>query len=108
MSNAAKYGEDGGWVGVAVEGTTDGIQIAVSDRGIGISEQDLNHIFDHFYRSSDSNVRRKKGTGIGLTIVSYIVDAHGGTIAVESAPGTGTTFTVTFPYEPPEGAGVAS
>lgn len=108
MSNAAKYGQEGGWVGVAVEGTDDGIQVSVSDRGIGISETDLDHIFDHFYRSSDSSVRRQKGTGIGLTIVSYIVEAHGGTISVESAPGAGTTFTVTFPYEPPEGAGVAS
>ena len=95
MSNAAKYGEEGGWVGVSVEGAADGIQVSVSDRGIGISETDLNHIFDHFYRSSDSMVRRKKGTGIGLTIVSYIVEAHGGTISVESAPGAGTTFTVT-------------
>lgn len=108
MSNAAKYGEEGRWVGVSVRRGLHGVEVSVSDRGIGITEADLDHIFDHFYRSSDSAVRRQKGTGIGLTIVRYIVEAHGGTIAVESAHGKGTTFTVTFPYEPPTGAGVAT
>ncbi len=106
MSNAAKYGQEGGWVGVSVQRGLHGVEVSVADRGIGIAETELDHIFDHFYRSSDSAVRRQKGTGIGLTIVSYIVEAHGGTISVESALGQGTTFTVTFPYEPPDGAGV--
>ncbi|MCB9674976.1 MAG: HAMP domain-containing histidine kinase [Alphaproteobacteria bacterium] len=105
LSNAAKYGSDGGWVGVKVEGTPSGVEISVSDRGIGISAEELPHVFDDFFRSKDPAVRRKKGTGIGLAIVRYIVEAHGGTISVESEAGEGTTFTLSFPLEPPEGAG---
>jgi signal transduction histidine kinase len=69
----------------------------VADRGIGIAREDLPRLFEHFFRSSDPEVRRRKGTGIGLTIVRYIVQAHGGSIAVDSEPGRGTTFTVTLP-----------
>jgi two-component system phosphate regulon sensor histidine kinase PhoR len=108
ISNASKYGRDGGWVGVRVRHGRDGVLVEVSDKGMGISADDTAHIFDHFYRSADKKVRRQKGTGIGLTIVSYIVEAHGGTIGVNSTPGQGTTFTVTFPFEPPPGAGAAT
>ena len=105
ISNAAKYGQDGGWVGVKVVQGLDGVEVSVSDHGIGISKEDQSQIFEHFFRSTDPGVRRQKGTGIGLTIVRYIVEAHGGTIGVESQPGEGTTFTVTLPYEPPPGTG---
>jgi len=105
MSNAAKYGASGGWIGVAVRVNEDGVDVSVSDRGIGISEEDAQQIFEHFYRSTDPKVRRKKGTGIGLTIVRYIVEAHGGSIAVDSAPDRGSTFTISFPFDPPEGHG---
>jgi len=105
MSNAAKYGASGHWVGVAVRVAQDGVDVSVSDRGIGISSNDAEQIFEHFYRSTDPKVRKKKGTGIGLTIVRYIVEAHGGTIAVDSAPNLGSTFTITFPLDPPQGHG---
>jgi len=105
LSNAAKYGAEGKWVGVKVEATETGADVSVSDRGIGISAEELPHIFDDFFRSTDPNVRRKKGTGIGLAIVRYIVEAHGGSISVESEAGEGTTFTLSFPLEPPEGVG---
>lgn len=118
LSNAVKYGSQGGWVGVAVRKAAQRVELSVSDRGMGIAPGDLVHIFDHFYRSSDTRVRRQKGTGIGLTIVSYIVEAHGGTISVDSALDRGTTFTVSFPIEPttlephgedsPGGAGAAT
>ncbi len=105
MSNATKYGAEGKWVGVYVRMGIDGVDVSVSDRGIGISAEDADQIFEHFYRSTDPNVRRRKGTGIGLTIVRYIVEAHGGTVAVDSAPNRGSTFIITFPLDPPEGHG---
>jgi len=108
LSNAAKYGQSGGWVGVKVRAGLDGVDVTVSDRGIGIAPQDLQNIFEHFFRSTDPKVRKRKGTGIGLTIVRYIVDAHGGTITVDSKPGQGTTFTVSFPLEPPPQHGASS
>ncbi|MCA9567869.1 MAG: HAMP domain-containing histidine kinase, partial [Myxococcales bacterium] len=101
LSNAAKYGAEGKWVGVTVENTPAGVELSVSDRGIGISEEELPLVFDDFFRSTDPLVRRKKGTGIGLAIVRYIVEAHGATITVDSEAGEGTTFTITFPTTPP-------
>ncbi len=106
LSNAAKYGSEGKWIGVVARVGLEGIDISVSDRGIGISKEDLRKLFVPFFRSADPQVRRKKGTGIGLNIVRYIVEEHGGSISAESTLNEGTTFTVTFPFEPPSGAGV--
>ncbi len=100
LSNAAKYGAEGKWVGLRMRLALDSIDISVSDRGIGISKSDQARIFEEFYRSSDTNVRRKKGTGIGLSIVRYIINAHGGSLSVDSEPGQGATFTVTLPLGP--------
>ena len=79
--------------------------ISVTDRGIGIDEKELPHVFDNFYRSTDAKVRKQKGTGIGLTIVRYIVEAHDGTISVTSKLGEGTTFTLQLPLEAPKSPG---
>lgn len=97
LSNAAKYGAEGGWVRIAARPTHEAVEVSVSDRGVGISHEELPKIFDRFYRSTDPQVRRYRGTGIGLTIVRYIVDEHSGDIRVVSAPGEGTTFTIVFP-----------
>ena len=97
LSNAIKYGSSGGWVGVRVQDTQTAIEIAFSDHGDGIPMKDLPHVFGQFYRSPDTAVRSKRGTGIGLTIVRYIVQAHGGTISVESTAGLGTTFLINLP-----------
>jgi signal transduction histidine kinase len=72
---------------------------------MGINSEDLKHIFEHFYRSTDQRVRKKKGTGIGLAIVRYIMEAHGGSVSAESAIGNGTSFTVQFPLNPPDSLG---
>ncbi len=101
VSNAAKYGRKGGWIGVQGRMEGAGVAISVSDRGIGIAEDEIPLLFEHFFRSSDPEARRQKGTGIGLTIVQYIVEAHGGTIAVRSDASAGTTFTIHLPLTPP-------
>ncbi|MEN0062569.1 MAG: HAMP domain-containing sensor histidine kinase [Myxococcota bacterium] len=103
LSNAAKYGATGPFAEVRVQSTEDFVEIVVSDRGLGIRAKDLPFVFDDFFRSQDPNVRRRKGTGIGLAIVRYIVEAHGGTIDVHSTPGQGATFTVRLPWQPPVG-----
>ena len=67
------------------------------DRGLGISAADLPHIFDRFYRGDPSRTRTTGGFGLGLAIAKALVEAYGGTIAAESAPGKGTRMTVTLP-----------
>ncbi len=96
LSNAAKYG--GGWVQVSATLLPEGIQIEVADHGIGIDYQEVERIFDKFYRSSDPEARRRKGTGIGLAIVRYIMEAHGGQVSVYSTPGKGSVFHLFFPF----------
>jgi len=97
ISNAIKYGGSGGWLGLSVELDDESVHIEVSDKGIGMEPEDAEHVFDHFYRSRDPEVRKKRGTGIGLAIVRYIVVAHQGSVSVDSAPGKGSTFTVSLP-----------
>jgi signal transduction histidine kinase len=101
LSNAAKYGQDAGWVKVVVDGDGEEVRVAISDGGIGIAPSEQRQIFEQYYRSSDPLARRKKGTGIGLTIVKYILEAHGGRVSVRSALGRGSTFTLHFPLRPP-------
>jgi two-component system phosphate regulon sensor histidine kinase PhoR len=102
LSNAAKYGQEAGWVGVAVRVVEGSVLVEVSDRGIGIAPEDQKRIFTEYYRSADPKARRRKGTGLGLTIVKYIVEAHGGHISVRSTPNVGSTFSLSFPTRPPE------
>ncbi|MFN7145265.1 MAG: sensor histidine kinase, partial [Myxococcota bacterium] len=100
LSNAAKYGQEAGWIKVVVTAHPDEVRVAVSDGGIGIAPEEQRQIFEQYYRSSDPEARRKKGTGIGLTIVKYIMEAHGGRVSVRSAPGQGSVFTLHFPLRP--------
>lgn len=111
LSNAMKYGAGGRWIGVKlvrVGGPRGWVHVSVEDRGFGINAAEVPHVFDDFFRSSDPRVRRTKGTGIGLAIVRYIVEAHRGKIRVESALGQGARFIVELPIEPPSGAGERS
>ena len=80
-----------------VERTPGPIALEVTDTGIGIDEDDLGHLFDRMYRAGEAERRHIQGTGLGLTIVKAIVDAHEATIAVSSEPGKGTTFRVELP-----------
>ena len=71
--------------------------LTVKDSGIGISKEDLPHIFDRFFRVKGKATRHITGSGLGLSLVKEVVDAHKGYIDVKSAPGVGTTFTLSFP-----------
>lgn len=76
------------------------IMITVSDTGIGIPAEDLPHIFDRFFRSESGQRYDAHGTGLGLAIVKEMVEAHHGSIDVQSVPGEGSTFTIRLPYQP--------
>jgi histidine kinase len=101
IGNALQYTPPGGTVTVR-GGREDGrVTIAVADTGIGIAAEHLLHVFDRFYRVDRSRARASGGSGIGLTIVRHLVEAHGGSIRAESpGPGCGSTFTVTLPPAP--------
>ena len=95
LDNALKYTASGGAVAVSVNGDKERAVISVTDTGVGISEEDLPHIFKRLYRSDQS--RPQAGSGLGLSLALAIARAHGGDIAVESSPGKGSTFRVTLP-----------
>jgi len=95
ISNAIKYSPNGSTVSIEVEELQQEIHFRIQDKGIGIPEQDLDRLFDSFFRAE--NVGTVQGTGIGLAIVKRCVELHQGTIEVSSMVEVGTTFTVTFP-----------
>ena len=95
IDNALNYTPSPGTVTVSVSAEEQRGIIAVKDTGIGISQEELSHIFRRFYRCDRS--RSRPGTGLGLTLVEAIVHAHRGQIVVTSTPNVGTTFTVTLP-----------
>jgi PAS domain S-box-containing protein len=97
VSNAIKYSPDGGEV--LIGGYPDGHEVTlfVCDRGVGISAADQKRIFERFYRVDGNLSRKTQGTGLGLYLTKAIIEAHGGRIWVESAPGKGATFFFTLP-----------
>jgi two-component system sensor histidine kinase KdpD len=95
IENAAKYSTPGGAIRLSAERTASAVELAVSDEGPGIPEQDIPHIFERFYRAADQS-RRVKGSGLGLAIVKGFVTLSGGTVRVESSA-RGTRFVVTLP-----------
>lgn len=97
LSNAVKYTDDGGRIRAAVTDARDSLIFTVADTGRGIAADDLPFIFEYLYRTDHSRARDTGGSGIGLSVVKTAVDAHLGEIAVTSAPGKGSTFTVTLP-----------
>jgi two-component system, OmpR family, phosphate regulon sensor histidine kinase PhoR len=97
LSNALNYSPDGGEVKIIAKVIGDFMEIRVSDRGIGIPSEEIPKIFEKFYRVKDPKTRQVTGTGLGLSIVKGIVEAHGGSIDVESAVNVGTTFRILLP-----------
>lgn len=105
LSNAVKYTPPGGRVSISVAGAVedgrDGVRIACSDTGIGIDADELQRIFEPFFRSRDTQARMRPGTGLGLAIIERVVTRHHGTVHVDSTPGEGTTFSVWLPTDGP-------
>ncbi len=100
LDNAVKYTPEGGEVHVSLTRHNGRAQILVSDTGVGISQADQSKVFDRFYRVDKARSRKLGGAGLGLSIVQWILDAHEGTIAIDSSPGRGTTFRVLLPIKP--------
>lgn len=96
LSNAIKYTNQNGTVSISLEQIKDKIRIIVQDTGIGIPKEDLKYIFERFYRSDLSRNRQTGGTGIGLTITKALVEAHEGTIKINSEVGKGTSVIMEF------------
>ncbi|MBL7852425.1 MAG: HAMP domain-containing histidine kinase [Cyclobacteriaceae bacterium] len=101
IDNAVKYSGETKRIEITCARSGSTGQIAVRDFGIGISRQDQRHVFDKFYRVSSGNLAGTRGTGLGLSLVKQLMVAQGGDITLESEPGKGSTFTLTFPLESP-------
>ena len=97
VSNALRYTTDGGVVILNAWADKENFIFSVADTGIGMSEEECQHVFDRFYRSDRSRARETGGTGLGMAITQGLVLAHGGRIEVKSKKDVGTTFTVYLP-----------
>jgi len=101
IGNALKYARDGRWVGITAtrgQGPDDGfVLVSVADRGHGIAPDDLAHIFEPFYRGRAAVEQQIRGNGIGLSLVQQLLQALGGRVSVQSAPGQGAKFTLHLP-----------
>jgi two-component system, OmpR family, sensor histidine kinase VicK len=99
ISNAMKYSPEGGKITFGVKVLDDQIVASISDEGVGIPKDNLDKIFDRFYRVDKARTRKLGGTGLGLAIAREMVNAHGGRIWAESVEGKGTTVQFTLPYD---------
>lgn len=99
LFNAVKYTPEHKTVHLDAKGWDDHVQIDIIDTGIGIPADELEHVFDEFFRATNAQKTEKDGTGLGLSIVKQIVQQHGGEISVESREGQGSKFTVTLPKD---------
>ncbi|KRB38859.1 sensor histidine kinase [Microbacterium sp. Root180] len=97
IANAIAYSPQGSSVGVGVKLVDGVVEIAVTDRGIGIAEGEQDRVFERFYRADPARARRTGGSGLGLSIVKHAVQRHGGEVRLWSRPGRGSTFTIRLP-----------
>ena len=96
VGNAIKYSREGAVVRIAAQLSDNSIRVSVSDAGIGISAEDLPHVFDEFYRGQRARNFVHQGTGLGLSVVAQVARSHGAEVSVDSEMDKGTTFSVTF------------
>lgn len=97
ITNAILYTPAGGRITVSATADSDSLYIRVSDTGYGIADEDHERIFSRFYRVKNEKTRYIQGTGLGLPIVKRIIEAHHGSITLDSQIGKGSTFTVRLP-----------
>jgi signal transduction histidine kinase len=97
VNNALKYSDSEKFLGVKLYREQSMLKLEVSDRGIGIEHNEQARIFEKFYRTCDPLVHNTKGSGLGLSLVQHITEAHGGEVEVESVPGRGSKFTLSLP-----------
>ena len=100
VNNALKYSAEDKYLGVNLYRENGEVKLEVADRGIGITRREQSKIFEKFYRTGDPLVHNTKGSGLGLSLVRHISEAHGGEIAVESTPGKGSKFILSLPLAP--------
>jgi signal transduction histidine kinase len=103
VSNAIKYSPNGGTIELCVEAVEGRARVSVADQGIGIAPESMGRLFQRYYRTSEAS-RTAQGLGLGLYVSKRLVELHGGTIAVTSTPGVGSTFTFTLPLQAESGA----
>jgi signal transduction histidine kinase len=99
INNALKYSNDDKFLGVKLYRENGVVKLEVADHGIGIGRNDQAKIFEKFYRAGDPLVHNTKGSGLGLSLVRHISEAHGGDISVESTPGKGSKFILSLPVK---------
>jgi len=97
LSNAVKFTPDGGKVDVSAKKYDGKVEIAVKDTGIGIAPEDQGAVFEEFKQVGRDYTKKAEGTGLGLALTKRFVELHGGEVRLQSAPGKGSTFTVTLP-----------
>jgi len=103
LQNAVKFGGDGRWVGLRAESGAAGrreVRITVEDRGLGIPPAEQRRLFEPFFRGEEALSRQIRGSGLGLSLVKRIVDAHGGAVEISTSPGRGSAFTLVLPAAP--------
>jgi signal transduction histidine kinase len=108
VNNALKYSQDRKFIGVSLYRDNGSVKLEVVDHGIGIPHQEQSKIFEKFYRVGDPLVHNTKGSGLGLSLVRHIAQAHGGDVLVDSSPGQGSKFTITLPMNPAENRSTAA
>ncbi len=97
VENAVRYSPDGSKVTVSAVEDDEVVRVVIADRGVGISTEELDRIFERFYRVDPARARNTGGTGLGLSIVKHVAASHGGSVEVWSEPGSGSTFTLVLP-----------
>lgn len=97
LTNSVKFTEKGGTIRVGITSTSETVQVHIEDTGIGMEEEELNRIFDRFYKADKSRSKKEEGSGLGLAIVQKIVQLHRGTVQVSSKVHVGTRFIVYLP-----------
>ncbi len=97
LGNAVKYSEEKKYIRVGVRKDLSSALISVTDKGVGIPKEELKKIFDKFYRVTNTKAKKTRGSGLGLTLAKQIIEAHAGTIEVESEIGKGSKFTIIIP-----------